>query len=308
MSRKIATPAAVFAACEALEEAGKPWNRDDVRHAVGGGGYNVIDPLIQAWRKIKPIKSIAPCTPTELLHVIAESIESHLSQYIDGVETRDNERAKAFENSSLNLSEKIDQLEMQAVQYEAQLNAAEDDNQKLQSKMDMLSDKVTDLSRVNAKQQAENDELRGGIQRIEAQMSEEKSNHAEQIKQIQKHHEDRINSLINEHKQQLVIQKRELTKDNELSENRLMRIIDQERSVSKKQMQEHQQTLSEVNTVNAQLKEKNTTLSNEVNRLEIEVQNFKKNALRNQKNEMDALTSTLKELSERINGLEQVES
>lgn len=46
MAKKIATAEAVFRACEELDAAGSPWNRDDVRYRVGGGGFNVIDPVL----------------------------------------------------------------------------------------------------------------------------------------------------------------------------------------------------------------------------------------------------------------------
>ncbi|MBL4705528.1 MAG: DNA-binding protein, partial [Flavobacteriales bacterium] len=85
MSRKIATPAAVFEACDQLDDSGKPWNRDDVRVAVGGGGFSVIDPLIQTWRKLKPVKALASSTPTTLLHQVAEALETHFSQHISDV-------------------------------------------------------------------------------------------------------------------------------------------------------------------------------------------------------------------------------
>ena len=309
MSRKIATPAAVFAACEALEEAGKPWNRDDVRHAVGGGGYSVIDPLIQAWRKINPIKAIAPTTPTDLLHVLAESIESHLSQYIRDVEQRDNERLKAFENSALSLSERINDLELKIQQQGVQLDAAESEKLQLQSKNGEYTEKIAEVTQTNAKRLAECDELRGSIQRLEVQFEEAKSSHMLELsKQTDQHHEQ-INAIKSDYQQQLTLQKNDLIKSNEQSENRLMRLIEQERSSSKQQLAELQKRLDEANQQGAKLSEKNTALILDVKRTETELHMLKK-TLESKENrrEMDELTSTLKVLTEKISDLENAEN
>ena len=67
MAHKIATASTVFAACDRLNAANERWNREDVRNDVGGGGYVVIDPLIRAWRELKPLREAAPTTPAELL-------------------------------------------------------------------------------------------------------------------------------------------------------------------------------------------------------------------------------------------------
>lgn len=309
MSRKIATPAAVFAACETLEEAGKPWNRDDVRYAVGGGGYNVIDPLIQAWRKIKPIKAIAPSTPTDLLHVIAESIESHLAQYITDVEERDSERAKAFENGTLGLSNKISEFESQIQQYEAQLAVAEDDNIHLKSTIEQQSEKITHLNQVNAKYLTDSDELRGNVQRIQAQLEEEKSSYKLEVARITDDHNEQIKSIKRDYQQQLSIQKQELTKSNEQSENRLMRLIEQERSSSRQQIKEQQKKLDEAIQSRAKLSEQNSMLIANEKRMQIEINTLKSEITNNEKSlEMDELTSTLKMLTKKIGDLEHTES
>lgn len=97
MAQKIATVSAVFAACDRLDAANERWNREDVRNEVGGGGYVVIDPLIRAWRSLKPLREVAPSTPTELLHQVAATIESHISAFTGEVETRLAENQQVFE-------------------------------------------------------------------------------------------------------------------------------------------------------------------------------------------------------------------
>lgn len=115
MAKKIATAEAVFRACEELDAAGQPWNRDDVRYRVGGGGFNVIDPLIQAWRRLKPVKTISPNTPTELLHMVATSLEQHLTIHLAQFEENTRSQQRAFNLASADLTREIESLNDQVL-------------------------------------------------------------------------------------------------------------------------------------------------------------------------------------------------
>ena len=84
MSMKKATPKAVFEACEQLELQDRPWNRDDIRSLVGGGSFSVIDPLIQAWRKLQPVREVAPSVPAELLIQVATLLEQQIGILLIG--------------------------------------------------------------------------------------------------------------------------------------------------------------------------------------------------------------------------------
>ena len=111
MAQKIATVSTVFAACDRLNAANARWNREDVRSEVGGGGYVVIDPLIKAWRELKPLREAAPTTPAELLHQIATSVESHITSYISESESRLIESQQVFDTTTSELSERLEALE-----------------------------------------------------------------------------------------------------------------------------------------------------------------------------------------------------
>lgn len=115
MAKKIASEEAVFRACEELDATGQPWNRDDVRYRVGGGGFNVIVPLIQAWRRLKPVKAIAPNTPTELLHMVATSLEQHLTVQLAQFEENTRSQEKAFSLASADLTREIEALNDQVL-------------------------------------------------------------------------------------------------------------------------------------------------------------------------------------------------
>lgn len=238
MSRKIATPTAVFNACDELEASGKPWNRDDVRLHVGGGGYNVIDPLIQAWRKLKPLKEVAPITPAEILYQLTESIEAHLSKFIDEAEQQKVERTDIFENTVGELSNRIEILEQEMVSLTGTNEQLRSDKEKLVERLDGRSQELKKKDGEIIKFQSENDELRGTVYRIEKQLTDSKQQYRVDQKNLESRYESKINALIGEHKKELIAHKKELIQQNEQSENRLMKLLDQERIDGKNQIEE----------------------------------------------------------------------
>ena len=121
MSIKKATPKAVFDACEQLELLGKTWNRDDVRMIIGGGSFVVIDPLIQAWRKLQPVREVAPTVPTELLIQVASMLEKQMADFIGTVEQQDKEREEILLSLNKSASESF---ELRESQLEAELELA----------------------------------------------------------------------------------------------------------------------------------------------------------------------------------------
>lgn len=236
MSRKIATPVAVFAACDQLDTSGKPWNRDDVRIAVGGGGFSVIDPLIQAWRKLKPVKALASSTPTALLHQVAEALEVHFSQHMSDVEHRETERTRIFESTIDDVSERLSSVEVE-------LEQANTSNLELAEERSRLADEIEEhhrnrheKERALLKLQAENDELGGLTQRLEKQNGALAEQYKLDRKSLENKHESNIASILREHKSELSKEKKELTERNEQAENRLMLLLDQERTDARKQI------------------------------------------------------------------------
>lgn len=263
MSRKIATPTAVFAACDELEATGKAWNRDDVRLAVGGGGYNVIAPLIKAWRQLKPVKEIATTTPTELLFQIAQSLETHLSGFMQEVEQREADRTRIFESTVEDLTEKIRQLEDQVEALKSSNDELTEERVRQNDCIEELQTQLTGKEKEITKLQSKNDELIGLTQRLETQLSDQSREHQEAIKALENKHETQANTLIKEHKTELKKQKEELIKLNELNENRLMRLLDQERTDSKKHREEQNQKLEEARQQKQDLKEHIIELTSE---------------------------------------------
>ncbi|MEE8057200.1 MAG: DNA-binding protein [Pseudomonadales bacterium] len=135
MTRKIATVAGVFLACDELDKSGKTWNRVDVRRLVGGGGYNVIDPLIKAWRKLKPFKKVAPLTPMDLMYQIAENINISYQNFMDQAQQQVLEQSKIFNETVAGLSESLVDLEVKLAQKEDECLAFERKIIDLQSKL-----------------------------------------------------------------------------------------------------------------------------------------------------------------------------
>lgn len=300
MSKKKATPSAVFAACEALDQSGNPWNRDDVRLAVGGGGYSVIDPLIQAWRKIKPIKAVAPQTPTELIHLIAKSIDNHLTDFMHSIETRDCERAKAFESATNQLCETLSTQEDQIRSMQYQLQTAHEQIEALEQKHQALIEQLNHQKHINQKLEAENDALNGTKLRLENQLKEDKQLHLDNDRQQKDAFEAKLQQVTSEYKEQLQQQKRDILKSNELSENRLMRIIAQERSDTKLQIKELQTSLEHSKQSEQDQKEANTRLSIENQHLAEQVTALNESLHQGQDAQIKELKSALKALTHRL--------
>lgn len=237
MSNKIATPAAVFVACDYLEASGKPWNRDDVRIEVGGGGFNVIDPLIKAWRKLQPVKALAPSTPTELLSQIAETLETHYGGFMEEVQRREKERSKLFESTAAELIERIEGLENHLADEKSQRESLQQERDRLVDQVQRHQAHLQERGRDVAALQAENDELRGQLQRLEQERRHDQSQHREDIKARDVRHDAKIADLLQQHKAELEKQRQHLLEAGEMAENRWVRQLDRARIDSEKQQE-----------------------------------------------------------------------
>ena len=241
MSIKKATPKAVFDACEQLELLDKAWNRDDVRMIIGGGSFVVIDPLIQAWRKLQPVRKVAPTVPTELLIQVASMLEKQMADFIGTVEQQDKEREEILLSLNKSASESF---ELRESQLEAELELARHANHELEAE---FSRKDTEL--VNCRQEIQALQLKLQVSseaavslNVRLQEQKEFYEHAiEEQKQATTSDKERtaeqhlltINEIKLDAQQQLAQQKNALTESAEIAENRLMRLLDQSRSEQK---------------------------------------------------------------------------
>lgn len=249
MSMKKATPKAVFAACEKLALTGNPWNRDDVRAIIGGGSFTVIDPLIKAWRKLQPVREVAPSVPAEVLIEIAGLIEQKVTQFVDDVRARDYTReqtllqlnetsALEFEQREAELLTQLDESQHANHQLEAELSRIESESKgeitKQKEIIQELSLKLTLSEEANSV--------------LKNQLTEQKAFFESSLKDLKQDHKAALSDLANrnhelnseqtqklklEHQQQLAQQKTELISAAEITENRLMRLLDQARNESK---------------------------------------------------------------------------
>ena len=233
MAKQIATVSTVFAACDRLDAANDRWNREDVRNEVGGGGYVVIDPLIRAWRALKPLREVAPCTPAELLHQVAVSIDAHITDFTQRTDARLAESQKVFESTVLELSEKLAALEVELAGERETLRELESSNHALAEQLDEKREALNDAQTENARRVTENDGLRGQVARMEKEYKAAlQSLQAENKDLIKQHAQERIR-LGDEHAAALAAQRKELAELAEQAENRLMVLLDQERQDAK---------------------------------------------------------------------------
>lgn len=240
MSKKIATPAVVFAACDRLEAAGESWNRDDVRIAVGGGGFNVIDPLIKTWRKLQPLRALAPSTPAELLSQIAESLERHYGGFLADVQRREQDRMALFEATATELAGRIEAQDQQLSALHAQQEQLQQERDRLISQVQQHQAWLHERNRDLSVLQAENDELRGQLQRLEQMRQQDLYQHKEALKELSARQDEKQAELLRQHNAELEKQRKHLLEASELAENRWVRQLDRQRIDSESQ----QKTLS----------------------------------------------------------------
>jgi hypothetical protein len=238
MSLKKASPKAVFDACEQLELLDRPWNRDDVRLSIGGGSFSVIDPLIQAWRKLQPIRQVAPTVPTDLLIQVATMLELQISDYVSEVELRDQEREVTLLALNEDVAENLQQLESELTE---QLALSKQANHELEAECSRLEHELADqaqsLLSAEFKLQVSEEALVSLSQRLkeqqafyESNLQVQKQSQQDESARALEQHQQHINQMKMEAQQQLAQQKAELNDAAQLSEDRLMRLLDQGRN------------------------------------------------------------------------------
>ena len=247
MALKIATVSTVFAACDRLDAANGRWNREDVRNEVGGGGYVVIDPLIKAWRGLKPLREAAPTTPAELLHQVATTLESHITGFIGETESRLAESKKVFDATVSELSERLATLEAELEEKEASLLEMAAARSSLAEQLKDSQQSFNDVKIDNTQLLTENDGFRGQIARMENEHKEAMAKLNVDARELAKETMKERARVSDEHVVALAAQRRELAEAAEQTENRLMVLLDQERQAAKKSTAQLTHQLSDVN-------------------------------------------------------------
>lgn len=233
MALKIATVSTVFAACDRLDAANARWNREDVRNEVGGGGYVVIDPLIKAWRGLKPLREAAPTTPAELLHQVATTLESHITDFIGESKARQLESQQVFDATVSEFAERLATLEGELEKKEANLQAIAADRSSLADQLEVSEQSLNEVKVAHAQQMTENDGYRGKIARMESEHKEALGKLDADAKSVAKEHARERTKASDEYSAELAGQRKEMTEAAEQSENRLMQLLDQERQAAK---------------------------------------------------------------------------
>jgi chromosome segregation ATPase len=233
MTKPIATISTVFAACERLEAANERWNRDDVRREVGGGGFVVIDPLIRAWRALKPLRDAAPNTPAELLHQVATSLEAHVAGFTAEAEERLAEYQQVFEATVAELSERMAGLESDLEETTTSLQGVESEKARLAGALAERDVELAEAQTLISMQALESDGLKDRIARLEKEHAATvRALQAEQGELVLQHDRERTR-LSEEHVATLAAQRKELIAAAEQAENRLLVLLDQERQEAK---------------------------------------------------------------------------
>jgi hypothetical protein len=309
---KKATPKAVFDACEQLELQDRAWNRDDVRSLVGGGSFSVIDPLIQAWRKLQPVREVAPSVPADLLIQVATMLEQQVSGYIEQVEQRDQERESTLLEMNSLVSANLQDMEFELTD---KLELSQQANHALEAELSRLETELNEKSQQNlglelnlqVSKDAEislNERLKEKQEHYEGVLGELKSLAQQREARLLEQHHQQITELKLESQQQLLQQKSELTDAAEVSENRLMRLLDQGRNELKEQQ-------ISLNNRNDSLQKESQIKDQLVSRKTLEIKSLESLILQMQQDEKqrdaqnDALLSSLKD--EKLNLQQQIQ-
>ncbi len=233
MSKKIATVSTVFAACDRLEAGKGRWNRDDVRSEIGGGGYVVIDPLIRAWRELKPLREASPTTPAELLHQVAVSLEAHIADFNGAAEARLRESQQVFDATVEELSAKLVERDAELMDKAEALQAADTATLELSDALESARQDLQAACLENARLTTEADGLRGQVARLENEHQQAVQALQSENKTLTKQHAEGLSRLADEHTCALAHQRTELAESAEQAENRLMMLLDQARQEAK---------------------------------------------------------------------------
>lgn len=280
MSLKKATPKAVFDACEQLELLDRPWNRDDVRLSIGGGSFSVIDPLIQAWRKLQPIRQVAPTVPTDLLIQVATMLEMQISDYVSEVELRDQQREVTLLALNETVAENLQQLESELTE---QLALSQQANHELEAECSRLeyelAEKAQSLLSAEFKLQVSEEAAVSLNQRLkeqqgfyESSLQVQKQSQQDESARALELHQQQVNQMRMEAQQQLAQQKAELIDAAQLSENRLMRLLDQGRNELKELQLSYGEKLEALTREQQVDKQLGNKQIHEINSLEIALQ------------------------------------
>lgn len=233
MPRTIATASNVFAACDRLEAANERWNREDVRSEVGGGGWVVIDPLIKAWRALRPLREVAPSTPTELLQQVAASLEAHIAGFTQEAEGRLTESQKVFDATVSELTEKLASLGAELEEKTVSLASSESENAALTEQLEQAKRELETSRTENARLVTENDSLTGQVSRMEKEHKAVIQSMQTEQRELLKQHAEERSRVAEEHATAIAAQRKELAQEAEQAENRLMVLLDRERQETK---------------------------------------------------------------------------
>lgn len=231
MSIKKATPKGVFDACEQLALLSESWNRDDVRALIGGGSFSVIDPLIQAWRKLQPVREVAPSVPSDLLIQVAGMLELHVSNYIDEISLRDQVREKTLLDMNSAVSDKLEQVESDLTDS---LSLSQQVNHELEAEVSRLECELSEKIQLAEEAAFKLAASEVAVKNLNKQFHEKERSYEEALARHTQTHQDTQLRESEHFQKQLSQQKAELKEAAHTAENRLMRLLDQERNELKK--------------------------------------------------------------------------
>ncbi|RMG88010.1 MAG: hypothetical protein D6712_04490 [Chloroflexi bacterium] len=326
MSAKIATREAVWAACDALAKTQPKFNRDDVRKQLGGGSYEVLGPLIAAWRALQGVRGDTQNVATELVGALVKQIDDAIGQAQQSVTKRVDEIARAFD-------EALDAARAELAQQQALLEASRETNNQLSEQLARLTDEMNDMREAlalhkNTANEAQTElrvfrsEADKEIQRLrdqlacaEQQIDTLRAEHANEIQSINDAWQKRLDDKERLWRNELA----KLVEQAEKREGELMRQLDAERTGRKQDVARmtarENKLVSEHRAALAQMNERLAAMEQELRKAMVgrsDAERRAKNAeieLERLRRENDAMRQTLEtKQREWIERLEKIEA
>jgi chromosome segregation ATPase len=202
---------------------------NELRYFRGTFYTNLGRASIKAWRGLKPLREAAPTTPAELLHQVATTLESHITDFIGESDSRQLESQQVFETMVSELSERLATLEGELEEKEASLQEMAANRSNLAEQLEDSQQSLNEVKVAHTQLVTENDGYRGQVARMERDHKEALAKLNADAKDLAKEHARERARASDEHSAALTGQRHELTEAAEQTENRLMVLLDQER-------------------------------------------------------------------------------
>ncbi|MBT4838238.1 MAG: hypothetical protein HON94_12930 [Methylococcales bacterium] len=206
-NHNIATANKVYEACNVLSEEKNNWSRYDVRDYVGGGSIEIIDLLINSWRKIQPLKEKAPTTSDEFLVNIVKGIEEKYNKLSKEMNDSVNSHKIIFEETTAQYSTQLESIKTESQNKENKLISLTRNYQEIDSKFSQQSNELAEKNQKIDEISEENKKLKSQLTKLMEERTIARNNYKHEIEQLQQQQLQQAQVIYDKHQVALKSQK-----------------------------------------------------------------------------------------------------